>query len=58
MITFEVCQRKFIPVGLTYMPLEKGFHVIFFHHVLIYSKYGHCSEEYLKITLKNAITGA
>ena len=58
MITFEVCQRKCAYVGLACMHLEKGFQVILFHHILMYLEYGHCSEEYLKIALKNAITGA
>ena len=58
MITFEVCQRKCAYVGLAHMHLEKGFQVILFHYILMYSKYGHCSEEYLKIALNNAITGA
>ena len=58
MITFEVCQRKCAYVGLTCMYLEKGFQVILFHHILMYSKYVHCSKKYLKIALNNAITGA
>ena len=58
MIAFEVCQRKCAYVGLTCMHLEKGFQVILFHYILMYSKYVHCSEEYLKIALNNAITGA